>query len=138
MADNMKENSFGGDDVPFKKNYIFHQEKGLWRHLIDWNSFKEQDSRRQKLMDSIQKGIIKDPAESKEAELQKRRDYNLDLIYLGNIEKKIQRGMAFKHVSEEEAADEMKNEEKPLVEANLPKNLTTSMSNRFKVKNERF
>lgn len=60
-------------------------------------------------MDMIQKGIIKDPAESKEAELQKRRDYNLDLIYLGNIEKKIQRGKAFKPVSEEEAADEMKN-----------------------------
>jgi hypothetical protein len=36
----MKENSFGGDDVPFKKNYAFHQEKGLWRHFIDWNSFK--------------------------------------------------------------------------------------------------
>jgi hypothetical protein len=22
---NMKENSFGGDDVPFKKNYVFHE-----------------------------------------------------------------------------------------------------------------
>jgi hypothetical protein len=110
MADNMKENSFGGDDVPFKKNYIFHQEKGLWRHLIDWNSFKEQDSRRQRVMDSIQKGIIKDPAESKEAELQKKRDYNLELIFLGNIEKKIQKVKAEKPVSETEAADEVKNE----------------------------
>ena len=58
----MKENNFGGDDVPFKKNYVFHEEKGLWRHIIDWNSFKEQDIKRAKLLDSIQKGIVKDPA----------------------------------------------------------------------------
>lgn len=85
MNDNMKEGSFGGDDVPFKKNYTFHEEKGLWRHLIDWNSFKQQDTKRAKLLDSIQKGIVKDPAESKEAEIQKKRDYMLDYIYLGNI-----------------------------------------------------
>ncbi len=25
MNQNMKENNFGGDDVPFKKNYVFHE-----------------------------------------------------------------------------------------------------------------
>jgi hypothetical protein len=24
MNENLKENNFGGDDVPFKKNYVFH------------------------------------------------------------------------------------------------------------------
>ena len=37
-----------------------------------------------------------------------------------------------------EAVEEIKNEEQILAETNLPKNLTTSMSNRFRVKNERF
>ena len=91
IVENQKGNSFQSDDVPFKKNYVFHEGKGLWRHLIDWNNFKEQDNKRAKLMDSISKGIVKDPAESKEAEIQKKRDYMLDYIYLGNIEKKFQK-----------------------------------------------
>ncbi len=70
--------------------------------------------------------------------MQKKRDYQLDIIYLGNIEKKIQKVKAEKPVSLSEAVEETKMEEKQLAEGNLPKNLTTSMSNRFKVKKERF
>lgn len=35
-------NKLNFDDVPFKKRYIFHESKGFWKHLIDWNSFHEQ------------------------------------------------------------------------------------------------
>lgn len=39
---NIEENKISSDDIPFKKSYLFHDGKGFWRHLIDWNSFKEQ------------------------------------------------------------------------------------------------
>jgi hypothetical protein len=41
-------------------------------------------------MNAIQKRQDVNPSESKEAEKQRKRDYMLDLIYLGNIDKKIQ------------------------------------------------
>lgn len=39
---NIDENKISSDDIPFKKSYLFHDGKGFWRHLVDWNSFKDQ------------------------------------------------------------------------------------------------
>ena len=52
--------------MPFRKRYVFHETKGFWRHLIDWNAFHEQEVARDKKMTEIQKRSEKDvKAESK-------------------------------------------------------------------------
>lgn len=48
IAKNINDNELSSDDIPFKKSYLFHDGKGFWRHLIDWNSFKEQEIQREK------------------------------------------------------------------------------------------
>lgn len=45
-------------------------------------------------MNKIQKKVEPNPNESKEAGEQRKRDYMLDLMYLGNIDKKIQKAKA--------------------------------------------
>ena len=51
------------DDVPFKKRYVFHESKGFWRHLIDWNAYYEQYENREKMMNSIAKKNEKDDSQ---------------------------------------------------------------------------
>jgi hypothetical protein len=77
------------------------------------------------------------PNESKEAGEQRKRDYMLDLLFLGNIDKRIQKAKAKPKEKVIEAGKEPK-EEGGKSQAALPKNLTTSQSVRFRVKNERF
>ena len=36
--ENMAKHEFSSEDTLFRKNYIFHENKGFWRHLIDWNA----------------------------------------------------------------------------------------------------
>lgn len=43
---NTEINKISTDDIPFRKSYLFHDGKGFWRHLIDWNSFKDQEIQR--------------------------------------------------------------------------------------------
>ena len=38
----MARHSFSSEDVMFRKNYVFHENKGFWRHLIDWNANLDQ------------------------------------------------------------------------------------------------
>lgn len=38
IAENLAEKKLSAEDVPLKKNYIFHENKGFWKHLVDWNS----------------------------------------------------------------------------------------------------
>ena len=45
-AKNVADNNLSGDEIPFKKTYKFNDGKGFWRHLLDWNSFKDQDLQR--------------------------------------------------------------------------------------------
>jgi len=40
--ENINKYSITSDEIPSKKAYIFHDGKGFWRHLVDWNSFKDQ------------------------------------------------------------------------------------------------
>lgn len=42
MVENMKQYSFNADEVMYRKNYVFHDSKGFWRHLIDWNAHYHQ------------------------------------------------------------------------------------------------
>jgi hypothetical protein len=49
---------------------------------------------RDKDLNKIQKKVEPNPNESKEAGEQRKRDYMLDLMYLGNIDKKIQKAKA--------------------------------------------
>jgi hypothetical protein len=54
---NIESNKISSDDIPFKKSYLFHDGKGFWRHLIDWNSFKDQEIQREKDLSKVQKRI---------------------------------------------------------------------------------
>ena len=61
----------------------------------------------------------------------------LDLIFLGNIDKRIQKSKAKPKEKPIEVGKDTK-EEGGKSQTALPKNLTTSQSVRFRVKNERF
>jgi len=39
---NIAKYQISSDDIPYRKSYLFHDGKGFWRHLLDWNSFKDQ------------------------------------------------------------------------------------------------
>jgi hypothetical protein len=134
---NIEENKISSDDIPFKKSYNFHDGKGFWRHLIDWNSFKDQEIQREKDLSKVQKRVDPNPNESKEAGEQRKRDYMLDVLFLGNIDKRIQKAKAKPKEKAIEVGKEAK-EEGGKNQGVLPKNLTTSQSVRFRVKNERF
>ncbi len=54
---NIADNNLPSDDIPFKKTYRFHDGKGFWRHLLDWNSFKDQDLLREKDLGKVQKRV---------------------------------------------------------------------------------
>jgi hypothetical protein len=131
---NIDKNKISSDDIPFKKSYNFHDGKGFWRHLIDWNSFKDQEIQREKDLSKVQKRVEPNPNETKEAGDQRKRDYMLDVLFLGNIDKRIQRA---KNKPKEKASDMGKEvkEEGGKNQVVLPKNLTTSQSVRFRVKN---
>jgi len=57
IAKNIADNALSSDEIPFKKAYQFHQGKGFWRHLIDWNSFKEQEVQRERELNKVSKRI---------------------------------------------------------------------------------
>ena len=88
-------------------------------------------------MSKVQKRIDPNPNETKEAVDQRKRDYMLEVIFLGNIDKKIQKAKAKPKEKPLDKSKEIK-EEGGKSQAVLPKNLTTSQSVRFRVKNEKF
>lgn len=38
ISDNMNKYKFNSEETIYRKNYTFHDNKGFWRHLIDWNA----------------------------------------------------------------------------------------------------
>lgn len=62
---NIEENKISSDDIPLRKSYLFHDGKGFWRHLVDWNSFKDQEIQREKDMNKVQKRVEPIPNETK-------------------------------------------------------------------------
>jgi hypothetical protein len=88
-------------------------------------------------MNKVQKRVEPNPSETKEAEEQRMRNNYLDIIFLGNIDKKIQKIKA-KNPKTAAADTKEAKEEEGKGQMSLHKNLTTSQSVRFRVKNERF
>ena len=68
MAENMRQHHFNADEVMYRKNYIFHDNKGFWRHLIDWNAHYHQELQREKAINAISKKTDKDSSLSGENE----------------------------------------------------------------------
>ena len=60
---NISEKNLSSDEVIFSKNYIFHEEKGFWKHLIDWNAQKEQEIKRAAAWSEYTKSLDKDSGE---------------------------------------------------------------------------
>lgn len=45
-ADNIAINKLASDDMLVKKQYRFTEGKSFWKHLLDWNSYIDQDIER--------------------------------------------------------------------------------------------
>lgn len=60
IAENMRLHHFSADEVMYRKNYIFHDNKGFWRHLIDWNAHYHQELQREKAISAISKKTDKE------------------------------------------------------------------------------
>lgn len=141
IAKNIADNALSSDEIPFKKAYQFHQGKGFWRHLIDWNSFKEQEVQRERELNKVSKRIESLPNQTPEAFANRRRDYLMDVIFLGNIDKRLQKQNKKIEADKKEDDDEKKKKDSNTTkkaQSSLPKNLTTSQSNRFDVKKQKF
>ena len=65
----------------FRKNYVFHENKGFWKHLTDWNSHLEQETLREKTLNAFAKKT------DKETDEKKRRDYLIEKLCLANVQK---------------------------------------------------
>lgn len=136
-----KNEEFGsGEDVPFKKRYVFYEDKSFWRQLIDWYSFDKQEKQRAKMANEIELKEDRDRrAANQETDLQKEKEYRVNIFCMGKIEKKIREA---KHKVEPEAvaapAEKPQSLDEVLKTENVivPKNLLTSKSKHFKLKNE--
>lgn len=51
---------FSSEESLFRKNYVFHDSKGFWRHLIDWNAHYEQEIQREKTINAFAKKTDKE------------------------------------------------------------------------------
>jgi hypothetical protein len=133
---NIQDNDLSSDEIPSKKSYTFHDGKTFWRHLLDWDTFKTFDSEREKNFNNIQKKVEPLPNEPTENLNNRKRDYNIELISYANIDKRIQTKIQrFPSAEKQEKHDDTLNKKQ---QSSLPKNLTTSESNRFDVKKEKF
>ena len=73
-----------------KKQYRFTEGKSFWKHLLDWNSYIDQDLEREQNEKNLQKRVERVPNEPEEAFNNRKRDEMLEKICLGNIDKRIQ------------------------------------------------